>query len=620
MIKAGNFDDENDDELYPSVLVVCGYARADRYREILEKRCKYEILAFSNSRGGGDNSLNKMTTHGGYVYARLKHQMDIEMQIQELHSISSFDRFCTSVFPIKFQYKCEKKKKDSIHSFLKTLAGKLIDKNSSKKVKIRLHVYANDNSSKKMLKQLTNTINEKYANQIELSPVNFDKVVVFVSLFDDIFGYNIITSNFFNYIMKNDKGESLVSRAAYKLLDGIELLKHRCIDVNTDLPALDVGSSPGGWTEALIAYGMKNVIAIDPAEMNKKLMKTGNVRHIKAQAQDAAKTLRKEMPSLKCSMIVCDVNTPIKFAINELIFPLIPFLNVGAPIVLTLKLPKRYGKDSSIKIATKDSDFARKKLKPYFKDIEIYHLLGNTACERTLIGVRNDRNLNNMDNNSSDDYVIFDVHKKWLKDFHNLQKFVNEENMNQLPFSNARTKKERRFAKWVNKQHDQYHAINRRGGWGALNIELLEKCNWWNWNTSEDIFKENIFKLKEWMKNNNNVLPKPYARSFEEGLLLAKFIESERRAYHISNPSIHHGTSSLYDKKHQMELESIDGFTWTYERKNNDSPTARSEDMPKMMQHNLNAKLNFLLGPKYQCKKCFSLFYDLQDYKNCFHK
>ena len=79
MIKAGSFDDANDDEVYPSILIVCGYARADRYREILEKR-QYEILAFSNSRGGGDNSLNKMTTHGGYVYARLKNQMDMEMQ------------------------------------------------------------------------------------------------------------------------------------------------------------------------------------------------------------------------------------------------------------------------------------------------------------------------------------------------------------------------------------------------------------------------------------------------------------------------------------------------------------------------------------------------------------
>ena len=49
-----------------------------------------------------------------------------------------------------------------------------------------------------------------------------------------------------------------------------------------------------------------------------------------------------------------------------------------------------------------------------------------------------------------------------------------------------------------------------------------------------------------------------------------------------------------------MELESIDGFTWKYERNinnNNGDSTARSEDRNIKMQHNLTAKLNFLLGP-----------------------
>ena len=79
---------------------------------------------------------------------------------------------------------------NKIELFLKTLTNKLIIKKSNK-IRIRLHVYTNNNSTKPFLKQITNVINEKYKNDIELSPVNFDKVIVIVVL-DDIFEYNII--------------------------------------------------------------------------------------------------------------------------------------------------------------------------------------------------------------------------------------------------------------------------------------------------------------------------------------------------------------------------------------------------------------------------------------------
>ena len=597
---------EDDNQTDSAILIVCGYDRADRYRDILENKCKakYEIIAFSNERATEHNNqlkrVNKMTTHGGYVYARLKIGLNMEMEIQKLHSMSSFCRFYTNLFPTRFKYKCEKNiDSNKIELFLKTLTNKLIIKKSNK-IRIRLHVYTNNNSTKPFLKQITNVINEKYKNHIELSPVNFDKVIVIVVL-DDIFEYNIITSKFFNSIIKkhNNDDALLVCRAAYKLLDGFELLKHRCIHIDTNFSALDVGSSPGGWTEALLAYGMKNVIAIDPGKMNNKLMETGKVQHIALPAQDAAKTLHKENSSLKCSMIVCDVNTPIQFAINKLILPLIQFLNVGAPIVLTLKLPKRHGKDSTRNIAIKVTKFAKEALKLYFNDIEIYHLLGNTVCERTLIGIRNDT-IVRSNNSSTKKEALFDVHKKWLEDFHKIKKFVVEENRNQLPFDNARNKKERRFAKWVNKQHQQYYATNRRGGWNKRNIDLLEKCDWWNWSTGDERFNDNILKLKKWMmKNNNNALPKSY-NDVEDGVFLAKFIESERRAYHLSDPNIDPGTSTKYNKRRKLELESIDGFTWKYERninKNNGDSTARSEDRNIKMQHNLAAKLNFLLGP-----------------------
>ena len=51
---------------------------------------------------------------------------------------------------------------------------------------------------------------------------------------------------------KQHPPKKVVCRAAYKLLDALQLLAARNIAVDTALPALDVGASPGGWTEALL--------------------------------------------------------------------------------------------------------------------------------------------------------------------------------------------------------------------------------------------------------------------------------------------------------------------------------------------------------------------------------
>lgn len=51
---------------------------------------------------------------------------------------------------------------------------------------------------------------------------------------------------------KQHPPKKVVCRAAYKLLDVLQLLAARNIAVDTTLPALDVGASPGGWTEALL--------------------------------------------------------------------------------------------------------------------------------------------------------------------------------------------------------------------------------------------------------------------------------------------------------------------------------------------------------------------------------
>ncbi|MBN2816064.1 MAG: TlyA family RNA methyltransferase [Campylobacterales bacterium] len=60
-----------------------------------------------------------------------------------------------------------------------------------------------------------------------------------------------------NIVLKEHK--SYVSRAAFKLL---EFLKELHLDV-TDMKALDIGSSTGGFTQVLLERGVKEVSAVD---------------------------------------------------------------------------------------------------------------------------------------------------------------------------------------------------------------------------------------------------------------------------------------------------------------------------------------------------------------------
>jgi 23S rRNA (cytidine2498-2'-O)-methyltransferase len=72
-----------------------------------------------------------------------------------------------------------------------------------------------------------------------------------------------------------------VSRAEFKLIEALRKFR-------LNLPkgrALDLGAAPGGWTRVLADAGMQ-VVAIDPAELDKKVASHRNVTHVKMQAKD----------------------------------------------------------------------------------------------------------------------------------------------------------------------------------------------------------------------------------------------------------------------------------------------------------------------------------------------
>lgn len=78
------------------------------------------------------------------------------------------------------------------------------------------------------------------------------------------------------------KTEDNISRAEYKLLETFEVFG---IDVKNFRTAIDLGAAPGGWTKILVERGLK-VLAVDPANLDPKLLENENVAHYKMMAED----------------------------------------------------------------------------------------------------------------------------------------------------------------------------------------------------------------------------------------------------------------------------------------------------------------------------------------------
>lgn len=70
-----------------------------------------------------------------------------------------------------------------------------------------------------------------------------------------------------------------VSRAEFKLE---ELFTH--IDLPEGEVAVDLGASPGGWTRILRSHGFSRVHAVDPADIDERVMNIGGVEHHKTTA------------------------------------------------------------------------------------------------------------------------------------------------------------------------------------------------------------------------------------------------------------------------------------------------------------------------------------------------
>ncbi|KAJ0403591.1 hypothetical protein ATCC90586_007860 [Pythium insidiosum] len=163
-------------------------------------------------------------------------------------------------------------------------------------------------------------------------------------------------------------------RAFFKLQESLRL--H--VTLPPDALVLDVGASPGGWTECLVEHGAR-VVAVDPGEL--KIPTLGRpITHLPLLLEDALPQLER-MP--RFDACVCDINVRVP-QMAALILRTAPLLRPGAVVVLTLKLGKRPTSDA----VAAAIDSAAAILSAEFRDVRVIWLHANTQNERTLLATK----------------------------------------------------------------------------------------------------------------------------------------------------------------------------------------------------------------------------------------
>ncbi|KDO25844.1 hypothetical protein SPRG_08788 [Saprolegnia parasitica CBS 223.65] len=140
----------------------------------------------------------------------------------------------------------------------------------------------------------------------------------------------------------------------------------------TGYRAIDIGASPGGWTEFLSSAGAA-VVAVDPGELT---VAHPNVLHLPLLLEHA---LDQIAAMDKFHVCVCDINIRPQL-MASLIASVAPHLHPHAIVVLTLKLSKR-PTDAAVDQAIHDVCLA---LDDEFEHFRIEWLHANTVNERTL--------------------------------------------------------------------------------------------------------------------------------------------------------------------------------------------------------------------------------------------
>ena len=185
-----------------------------------------------------------------------------------------------------------------------------------------------------------------------------------------------------------DCGAVPLCRAYFKLWEAacrtgvIPVLHNAEVVATTVRTALDVGASPGGWSQYLAAVGFK-VVAVDPGNVDTSLLSQG-VEHLRMRGEAAISVLLDRGLARTFDAYTCDANVPT--GVTASLFEATrPLLRPGAAVVISLKNfdGKRY-------VENRDAAWARIAASLQMAGDgagQLLHLFNGGLEESTVIGV-----------------------------------------------------------------------------------------------------------------------------------------------------------------------------------------------------------------------------------------
>jgi len=201
-----------------------------------------------------------------------------------------------------------------------------------------------------------------------------------------------------------------VCRASHKLKELVtvsQLMIDKFATQTEDAPltALDIGASPGGWTEFLADRCKGKVVAVDTGALHPDILARENVVHLKtllldkerdgaafsnaedtAAAQATPESYTDTLAAIASStdkavdIVCCDINMNPREAV-EITLRSVPVLAENALVTVTMKLSSRAEDKKAMYIAE-----AKEVMSKHCADIEEHWLFANTFMERTLVG------------------------------------------------------------------------------------------------------------------------------------------------------------------------------------------------------------------------------------------
>lgn len=156
-------------------------------------------------------------------------------------------------------------------------------------------------------------------------------------------------------------GQRPLNRAQWKIREALAAFH---IDVGPQARVLDLGSAPGGWA-AVLAESAREVVAVDPADLDEQIAALPNLRHLRCRAEEL--TARDDLLG-PFDLMTCDMNVEPQQAAATMC-ALAALLRPGAPAVMTVKYVTRRRRWHERE--------ARQKLAEQFEDIRFRRLPHN---------------------------------------------------------------------------------------------------------------------------------------------------------------------------------------------------------------------------------------------------